>query len=151
MHDTGDLSAAPRRGARRWKDEPAAHPIGDRNDHHVSRLDGSAHSAAPQKHRLHPWLSGQRSPSQAHDHGIDTSQTNSRTHLNLVIFIEKGSLPLMLTFDLREEAEPDPATVAKIQEKYDVIISIKPKPKLSVKSVNIRGYERNAGQFIHFI
>ena len=57
----------------------------------------------------------------------------------------------MLTFDLREEAEPDPATVAKIQEKYDVIISIKPKPKLSVKSVNIRGYERNAGQFIHFI
>jgi len=56
-----------------------------------------------------------------------------------------GSLPLMLTFDLREEAEPDPLTVSKIVEKYDVIISIKPKPKLSVKSVNIRGYERNAG------
>jgi len=56
-----------------------------------------------------------------------------------------GSLPLMLTFDLREEAEPDPNTVTKLAEKYDVIISIKPKPKLSVKSVNIRGYERNAG------
>ncbi|XP_032794013.1 protein bicaudal C homolog 1 isoform X1 [Daphnia magna] len=56
-----------------------------------------------------------------------------------------GSLPLMLTFDLREEAEPDPLTVSKLVEKYDVIISIKPKPKLSVKSVNIRGYERNAG------
>ena len=51
----------------------------------------------------------------------------------------------MLTFDLREEAEPDPNTVTKLAEKYDVIISIKPKPKLSVKSVNIRGYERNAG------
>ena len=51
----------------------------------------------------------------------------------------------MLTFDLREEAEPDPLTVSKLVEKYDVIISIKPKPKLSVKSVNIRGYERNAG------
>jgi hypothetical protein len=51
----------------------------------------------------------------------------------------------MLTFELREEAEPDSDMVAKIQEKYDVIISIKPKPKLSVKSVNIRGYERNAG------
>jgi len=71
MHDTGDLSAAPRRGARRWEDELATHPIGDRNDHNVSRLDGSAHSAAPQEHRLHPWVSGQRSPSQAHDHGID--------------------------------------------------------------------------------
>ncbi len=57
----------------------------------------------------------------------------------------QGSLPLMLTFDLREEAEPDPVTVAKIVDKYDVIVSIKPKPKLSVKSVNIRGYERNAG------
>ncbi|EFX62924.1 hypothetical protein DAPPUDRAFT_336202 [Daphnia pulex] len=56
-----------------------------------------------------------------------------------------GSLPLMLTFDLREEAEPDPLPVSKLVEKYDVIISIKPKPKLSVKSVNIRGYERNAG------
>ena len=53
----------------------------------------------------------------------------------------------MLTFDLREEAEPDPLTVSKIVEKYDVIISIKPKPKLSVKSVNIRGYERNAGMY----
>lgn len=52
----------------------------------------------------------------------------------------------MLTFDLREEAEPDPLTVSKLVEKYDVIISIKPKPKLSVKSVNIRGYERNAGK-----
>ena len=70
MHDTGDLSAAPRRGAGRWKDEPAAHPIGDRNDHHVSRLDGSAHSAAPQKHRLHPRITRRRSPSQAHDHGM---------------------------------------------------------------------------------
>jgi len=56
-----------------------------------------------------------------------------------------GSLPLMLTFDLREEAEPDPIAVSKLYEKYDVIISIKPKPKLSVKSVNIRGYERNSG------
>lgn len=54
----------------------------------------------------------------------------------------------MLTFDLREEAEPDPLTVSKLVEKYDVIISIKPKPKLSVKSVNIRGYERNAGNFL---
>ena len=145
MHDTGDLSAAPRRGARRWEDELAAHPIGDRNDHNVSRLDGSAHSASPQEHRLHPWVSGQRSPSQAHDHGIDIFLTCWRTHFILFVFIGQGSLPLMLTFDLREEAEPDPATVAKIQEKYDVIISIKPKPKLSVKSVNIRGYERNAG------
>ena len=59
----------------------------------------------------------------------------------------QGSLPLMLTFDLREEAEPDPLTVSKLVEKYDVIISIKPKPKLSVKSVNIRGYERNAGNY----
>ena len=90
MHDTGDLSAAPRRGAGRWKDEPAAHPIGDRNDHNVSRLDGSAHSAAPQKHRLHPRITRRRSPSQAHDHGIDTSQTNSRTHLNLFHFHRKG-------------------------------------------------------------
>ena len=55
----------------------------------------------------------------------------------------------MLTFDLREEAEPDPLTVSKLVEKYDVIISIKPKPKLSVKSVNIRGYERNAGKLVN--
>ena len=56
----------------------------------------------------------------------------------------------MLTFDLREEAEPDPLTVSKLVEKYDVIISIKPKPKLSVKSVNIRGYERNAGKLCEY-
>ena len=61
------------------------------------------------------------------------------------LHFSQGSLPLMLTFDLREEAEPDPIAVSKLYEKYDVIISIKPKPKLSVKSVNIRGYERNSG------
>lgn len=37
----------------------------------------------------------------------------------------------MLTFDLREEAEPDPLTVSKLVEKYDVIISIKPTKALS--------------------
>ena len=58
----------------------------------------------------------------------------------------------MLTFDLREEAEPDPMTVSKLVEKFDVMISIKPKPKLSVKSVNIRGYERNSSKSVlkHF-
>ena len=69
----------------------------------------------------------------------------NRNYILQYHLVEQGSLPLMLTFDLREEAEPDPNTVTKLAEKYDVIISIKPKPKLSVKSVNIRGYERNAG------
>ncbi|KAF5894277.1 protein bicaudal C 1-B-like isoform X1 [Clarias magur] len=56
-----------------------------------------------------------------------------------------GCLPLVLMFDIKEEAEIEPQCIATLMEQLDVFISIKPKPKQPSKSVIVKSVERNAG------
>ncbi|XP_048581581.1 protein bicaudal C homolog 1-B isoform X2 [Nematostella vectensis] len=54
-------------------------------------------------------------------------------------------LPLVLMFDLREEdGDIDAMQLNKVMERYDVFVSVKPKPKQPSKSVIIKSAERNA-------
>ncbi|MCI4382345.1 hypothetical protein PGIGA_G00013840 [Pangasianodon gigas] len=55
-----------------------------------------------------------------------------------------GCLPLVLMFDIKEEAEIEPQCIATLMEQLDVFISIKPKPKQPSKSVIVKSVERNA-------
>ncbi|KAF7704716.1 protein bicaudal C homolog 1-A isoform X1 [Silurus meridionalis] len=55
-----------------------------------------------------------------------------------------GCLPLVLMFDIKEEAEIEPQCVTTLMEQLDVFISIKPKPKQPSKSVIVKSVERNA-------
>ncbi|XP_078453783.1 protein bicaudal C homolog 1 isoform X2 [Lampetra planeri] len=56
-----------------------------------------------------------------------------------------GCLPLVLMFDMKEDAEISPHNMAQLMEHLDVFISIKPKPKQPSKSVIVKSMERNAG------
>ncbi|XP_060789391.1 protein bicaudal C homolog 1 isoform X3 [Neoarius graeffei] len=55
-----------------------------------------------------------------------------------------GCLPLVLMFDIKEEADIEPQCIATLMEQLDVFISIKPKPKQPSKSVIVKSVERNA-------
>ncbi|XP_057706416.1 bicaudal C homolog 2 [Corythoichthys intestinalis] len=52
-------------------------------------------------------------------------------------------LPVCLMFDMREDAEADPSTLAQMMQNLGVFISVKPKAKQSNKSVVVKGLERN--------
>uniref|UniRef100_S4RLH9 BicC family RNA binding protein 1 n=1 Tax=Petromyzon marinus TaxID=7757 RepID=S4RLH9_PETMA len=56
-----------------------------------------------------------------------------------------GCLPLVLMFDMKEDAEISSHNMAQLMEHLDVFISIKPKPKQPSKSVIVKSMERNAG------
>ncbi|XP_014669291.1 PREDICTED: protein bicaudal C homolog 1-B-like [Priapulus caudatus] len=53
-------------------------------------------------------------------------------------------LPLVLMLDMKHERDIDPTWLARLMEKLDVFISVKPKPKTSSKSVIIKGAEKNS-------
>ncbi|PIK61885.1 hypothetical protein BSL78_01216, partial [Apostichopus japonicus] len=55
-----------------------------------------------------------------------------------------GCLPLVLMFDVKEDADVDSNTISKLMEQLDVFISVKPKPKQPSKSVIVKSVERNA-------
>ncbi|XP_063365770.1 protein bicaudal C homolog 1 [Cydia amplana] len=57
-----------------------------------------------------------------------------------------GSLPLVVIFDVPEEAcRLDPDAAVKLMHKYNVYINIRRKPKQGIASVVIKGIERCAG------
>ncbi|KAI8439165.1 hypothetical protein MSG28_013012 [Choristoneura fumiferana] len=57
-----------------------------------------------------------------------------------------GSLPLVVIFDVSEEAyRLDPEAAIKLMQKYNVYINIRRKPKQGIASVVIKGIERCAG------
>lgn len=55
-----------------------------------------------------------------------------------------GCLPLVLMFDMKDDCDVDPTFVGQLMDKFDVFISIKPKPKQPSRSVIVKGVERNA-------
>ncbi|XP_061899347.1 bicaudal C homolog 2 isoform X1 [Entelurus aequoreus] len=52
-------------------------------------------------------------------------------------------LPVCLMFDMREDMEADPCTLAQMMQNLGVFISVKPKVKQTNKSVVVKGLERN--------
>ncbi|RWS30126.1 protein bicaudal C 1-like protein [Leptotrombidium deliense] len=55
-----------------------------------------------------------------------------------------GYLPLVLIFDLREGQELDAAQITQLMEQLKVSILIKPKQKQNLKSIMVRGQERDS-------
>jgi hypothetical protein len=55
-----------------------------------------------------------------------------------------GYLPLVLIFDLKEEEDVDAAMVTQIMEKMKISIIIKPKMKQNIKSIMVRGTEKES-------
>ncbi|XP_022521298.1 bicaudal C homolog 2 isoform X1 [Astyanax mexicanus] len=52
-------------------------------------------------------------------------------------------LPVCLMFEMKEEGESDPRKLAQMMQNLGVFISVKPKVKLTAKSVVVKGLERN--------
>lgn len=63
-----------------------------------------------------------------------------------IFYLLKGSLPLVLMFDLPENSAPsvDTDSVSQLMQSLDVFINVRHKPKQSTLSVIIKGIERNA-------
>ncbi|KAG9341799.1 hypothetical protein JZ751_018521 [Albula glossodonta] len=55
-----------------------------------------------------------------------------------------GFLPLVLMFDIKEDVEVEPQSLASLMEQLDVFISIKAKVKQPSKTVIVKSVERNA-------
>lgn len=72
-------------------------------------------------------------------------QINLFSPTNNILFHgkNKGSLPLVMMFDLPDLIEIDDVEVQRIQEELDVGISIKPKQRQSNKSVMIKAQVNN--------
>uniref|UniRef100_A0A8B9L6X7 Bicaudal C homolog 2 n=1 Tax=Astyanax mexicanus TaxID=7994 RepID=A0A8B9L6X7_ASTMX len=52
-------------------------------------------------------------------------------------------LPVCLMFEMKEEGDSDPRKLAQMMQNLGVFISVKPKVKLTAKSVVVKGLERN--------